>query len=113
MKLSKTLILYVLNGYIEKDDYSYINLAFSLSESKIEEEKEKWIKNLNQVIQCGNIECKIDTPDLREKDWDQEICSNCEDPKKSQVEWNQFEIFYIEKIEVNRESEPSRSKKVI
>ena len=100
MKLSKKLILYVLNGYIEKDDLPYVNLAFCLSMSKIEEKKEKWIQNLNHIIQCENFECKKDSPDIRYKDWDQDICPKCEDPKKSTVEWDQYEEFRIEKVEI-------------
>lgn len=110
MKLSEKLILYILNGYIEKDDFSYVNLAFCLSESKIEEEKEKWIQNLNHIIQCENSECKKDSPDLRDKWWDQEICSKCEDPKKCIVEFDQHEKFEIEKIEIDRETEALRTK---
>ena len=105
MKLSEKLILYVLNGYIEKDDLPYVNLAFCLSISKIEEEKEKWIQNLNHIIQCENLECKKDSLDIRDNDWDVEICSKCEDPKKSTVEWNQYEVFRIEKLEINRKIE--------
>ena len=100
MKLSEKLILYVLNGYIEKDDISYVNLSFCLSLSKIEEEKEKWIQNLNHIIQCENLECKKESPDIRDNDWDQEICPQCENPKKSTVEWDQYEKFEIEKIEI-------------
>ena len=108
IEVSEKLIIYVLNGYIDKDDLPYVNIVFSLSESKIEEEKEKWVKNLNHVIQCENSECKKDTPDLRDKDWDQEICPKCEDPKRSTVEWDQYEEFRIEKIEIDRESEKKK-----
>lgn len=100
MKLSKKLNLYVLNGYIEKDDLPYVNLAFSLSISQIEEEKEKWMQKLNHIIQCDNFECKKDSQDIKDKDWDQEICPKCEDPKKSIVEWDQYEKFRIEKVEI-------------
>ena len=107
MKLSEKLILYVLNGYIEKDDLPYVNLAFCLSISKIEKEKEKWIQNLNHIIQCENLECKKDSLDIRDYDWDREICPKCEDPKKSTVEWDKYEVFRIEKIEINRKIEGS------
>lgn len=98
------LIVYVLNGYVEKDDLPYVNLAFCLSESKIEEEKEKWIREINHVIQCENYECKEDSQELIEGDWDREICPKCENPKKSTVEWDRYETFRIVKIEIKHEN---------